>query len=278
MTGVRSFDIKAYDNSLAGYADLGWGDDLRLTSQLVQPACGSGYGTWQPPTWLATTMPFSGPTSRRPCVLQQRQVQHADPDLRPRGADAAAGQTTTASTPSTGSVLPAPRLLSRPTATSYTGNIGDDNPAVVRLRRVWDSWSTEYTQAPGTGVNPDRHRLPRSSRPARRTAADLSVVSAALPGAAAGHPDPDPGHRPDQSAYQDIDHPSGFHGQVVRRAVVSVSSAGSRPRRRVDRRSPGMTRAWAEEGDLRSENGGVVRPRRTRFTDNCRVGETHHSD
>ena len=29
MTGVRSFDIKAYDNSLAGYADLGWGDDLR---------------------------------------------------------------------------------------------------------------------------------------------------------------------------------------------------------------------------------------------------------
>jgi hypothetical protein len=22
------------------------------------------------------------------------------------------------------------------------------------LRRVWDSWSTEYTQAPGTGVNP----------------------------------------------------------------------------------------------------------------------------
>ena len=31
MTGVRSFDIKAYDNSLAAYADLGWGDDLRLS-------------------------------------------------------------------------------------------------------------------------------------------------------------------------------------------------------------------------------------------------------
>ncbi len=38
------------------------------------------------------------------------------------------------------------------------GNVGDDNPAVVRLRRVWDSWSTEYTQAPGTGVYLDRHR------------------------------------------------------------------------------------------------------------------------
>ncbi len=30
MTGVRSFDVKAYDNALAGYGDLGWGDDLRL--------------------------------------------------------------------------------------------------------------------------------------------------------------------------------------------------------------------------------------------------------
>ena len=29
MTGVRSFDVKAYDNALAGYADLGWGDDVR---------------------------------------------------------------------------------------------------------------------------------------------------------------------------------------------------------------------------------------------------------
>ena len=29
MTGVRSFDIKAYDIALGGYADLGWGDDVR---------------------------------------------------------------------------------------------------------------------------------------------------------------------------------------------------------------------------------------------------------
>ena len=29
MTGVRSFDVKAYDNALGGYGDLGWGDDLR---------------------------------------------------------------------------------------------------------------------------------------------------------------------------------------------------------------------------------------------------------
>jgi hypothetical protein len=37
---------------------------------------------------------------------------------------------------------------------NYTGNVGDDNTTVFRLRRVWDSWSTEYTQAPATGVNP----------------------------------------------------------------------------------------------------------------------------
>src|SRR5262249_53381111 len=30
MTGVRSFDVKAYDDSFPGYVDLGWGDDLRL--------------------------------------------------------------------------------------------------------------------------------------------------------------------------------------------------------------------------------------------------------
>jgi hypothetical protein len=40
MTGVRSFDIKAYDNSLAGYADLGWGDDPQVTGLLSPPYLG----------------------------------------------------------------------------------------------------------------------------------------------------------------------------------------------------------------------------------------------
>ena len=42
---------------------------------------------------------------------------------------------------------------SYPAGNSYTGNIGDDNNNIVRLRRVWDTWSTEYAQAPATGVN-----------------------------------------------------------------------------------------------------------------------------
>jgi hypothetical protein len=37
---------------------------------------------------------------------------------------------------------------------SFKYNVGDDQSSVQRLRRVWDSWSTDYTQAPGTGFNP----------------------------------------------------------------------------------------------------------------------------
>jgi hypothetical protein len=33
-------------------------------------------------------------------------------------------------------------------------NVGDDTAVVVRLRRVWDTWSTDYTNPPTTGVNP----------------------------------------------------------------------------------------------------------------------------
>ncbi len=37
--------------------------------------------------------------------------------------------------------------------TYNNGNVGDNGAGVVRLRRVWDSWSTTYSQAPGTGPN-----------------------------------------------------------------------------------------------------------------------------
>ena len=35
-------------------------------------------------------------------------------------------------------------------------NLGDDrtlNPPILRLRRVWDSWSTDYSNAPSIGIN-----------------------------------------------------------------------------------------------------------------------------
>ena len=37
MTGVRSFDIKAYDDAFAGYVDLGWGDDIRINGTGTTP-------------------------------------------------------------------------------------------------------------------------------------------------------------------------------------------------------------------------------------------------
>src|SRR5262249_41873048 len=43
MTGVRSFDVKAYDNALANYADLGWGDNYffpRNYAPLFSPPTG----------------------------------------------------------------------------------------------------------------------------------------------------------------------------------------------------------------------------------------------
>ena len=82
-----------------------------------------------------------------------------------------------------------------PVPLSTNSNIGDDSTGSIRLRRVWDTWSTDYTQAPATGIN-DPTTVPPVGPIRLRDAAGLPVVSAPLPGAAAGHPDPDPGRRP----------------------------------------------------------------------------------
>ena len=154
MTGVRSFDIKAYDNSLAAYADLGWGDDLRSYPLSISQTPNSQTTLHvldlarQLPTWSAIRVTgdpvphwiISGMT----CINQTFAHEGRMPPLV---------EDNRLSTPSTGTV-PTGMLRTPALNNAYTGNIGDDNPEVVRLRRVWDSWSTEYTQAPGTGVNP----------------------------------------------------------------------------------------------------------------------------
>ena len=144
MTGVRSFDIKAYDNSLAAYADLGWGDDPRLTSQLAQPPQGitgpatpylaGNYDAYQG-NYVAPAYAYINNAKFNLLNQTFAHEGRVPPLVEDNIFDAQYG------------------AGSYP-GYNYTGNIGDDNPAVVRLRRVWDSWSTEYTQAPGTGVNP----------------------------------------------------------------------------------------------------------------------------
>jgi hypothetical protein len=137
MTGVRSFDIKAYDNSLAAYADLGWGDDLRLTK-----APGLPYLNQTPLTtaWGGVTYDTYGQTfaheGRMPPLVEDRRLdaQYPNPTYN----------TITGTWTAQYSAYP-----------NYSSNVGDDQPGIVRLRRVWDSWSTDYSQAPATGVNPN---------------------------------------------------------------------------------------------------------------------------
>ena len=202
MTGVRSFDIKAYDNSRATTSTWGGAtiaaDHRRGHCRILEPDSHSpGLHLERPVVYDTLNQTFAHEGRMPPLVEDQRFDAQFAARLRTYR-------------------LTAPYAAQRPT----TGNIGDDQPGIVRLRRVWDSWSTDYSRAPGTGVYLNKgntadplQRLPLGSPV---LAADLSVVSAALPGAPAGHPDPDPGHGPDQSAYQDIDDPSGFHGQAVR--------------------------------------------------------------
>ena len=196
MTNVRSFDIKAYDNAKADYVDLGWGDDARLT--------GSAYG------YLNQTPPSRRSGARPPALYDtygqtfahEGRMPPLVEDLR---FDAQFGACVTDS-------LHAAQTRQH----NYSGNIGDDQVGIVRLRRVWDSWSTDYSHAPGNGVylNKGNAADPLNGFPwgPPYSSANLSLVSAALPGAPARHPDPDPRGRPDESAYQDIDDPTGFHG------------------------------------------------------------------
>jgi prepilin-type N-terminal cleavage/methylation domain-containing protein len=140
LTGVRSFDVKAYDNSLAAFADLGWGDDLRITTGVL-PTAAAG-------TFLYGNQDFSGNNQFPPLVSVintgydyiNNTFMHEGrmpPLVEDQRVDAQFGLAT----------YPAPA------GNTYTGNIGDDSQGIVRLRRVWDSWSTEYTQAPASGVS-----------------------------------------------------------------------------------------------------------------------------
>jgi prepilin-type N-terminal cleavage/methylation domain-containing protein len=162
MTGVRSFDVKAYDNAFGGFADLGWGDDLRLYlpyQNLVNFINPNNTALFLNQTFpyfntLGTNLvwpPLSGPTPANPVVApgnvvpvlstfaHEGRMPPLTTDLR---IDARFTQLVN---------YPAYTL---PGNVNYTANIGDDTPGVVRMRRIWDSWSTEYTQAPATGVSP----------------------------------------------------------------------------------------------------------------------------
>ena len=146
MTGVRSFDVKAYDNAYAGYADLGWADDLRLYTPytnfggFISPGATPPGLFSQPYTPGYTGLlwpPLTSGTLFNPLTQTLAHEGRMPPLVEDLVFDARHGAGT----------------YSGALYANYTGNIGDDNTTVVRLRRVWDSWSTEYSRAPDTAVN-----------------------------------------------------------------------------------------------------------------------------
>ena len=190
MTGVRSFDVKAYDNSLAGYADLGWGDDLRLYAS--DRTC-TGSFRHRPGTLslLAIKISRQSPVSAACEPRSMRPVTTISIRRSRTKGGCRRWSRTTGSTPSSARRLilsPAEQHVYR----QHRRRQSRDRPAPAGLGLVVDRVQ------PGAGDGRYRRARPTAGLPGRPAvlAADLSVVSAAVPGPAPRHPDPDPGRRP----------------------------------------------------------------------------------
>jgi hypothetical protein len=176
MTNVRSFDVKAYDNALAAYADLGWGDDVRSRGWASVPfntafVNAAPFLTGNPDfSYLWTgNMPnataFFPPQmqiqnlfvkyvndsfaheGRMPPLVEDNRLDYQYPNPTYVGL----------SQPFSQSFVPQyPNITDGAGDTfsfaAYSSNIGDDSPGVVRMRRIWDSWSTAYSRAPANGI------------------------------------------------------------------------------------------------------------------------------
>jgi prepilin-type N-terminal cleavage/methylation domain-containing protein len=174
MTNVRSFDVKGYDNAFGGFADLGWADDLRLwlPYQNMQGFQNPNNG----PPGIAGTPPivfwppvFPGGVGyntinetlahegRMPPIVADNRLDWHYPNptyVNPT--------TFTPQYPGGPGNPPEP-----PAFPNYSSNVGDDTPGVVRLRRVWDSWSTDYSVAPDEALDGTTGQLqgPRAGYP-----------------------------------------------------------------------------------------------------------------
>src|SRR5271157_464514 len=156
MTGVRSFDIKAYDNTLAAYADLGWGDDPRLTGLLSPQYLGVSSKLTTPPyliPYLAGNYdPVNGYVASPAAYINNTKY-----DLLNRTFAHEGRMPPLVNDNRLDASYPNPLYTSPTTYTAqysgypnYSSNIGDDQTGqtagqtgIFRLRRVWDSWSTD---------------------------------------------------------------------------------------------------------------------------------------
>lgn len=151
LTNVRSFDVKAFEPALADYADLGWGDDPRITPAATSNSSPLGYlGTGLVTPYLrgSANAFASGAFTKDAHALINGSAYHVvnqtfahegrmPPIRNDYRFDAQFGEVG----PGTYSTNPA-----------YNGNVGDDSPDIVRMRRIWDTWSTTYSKVPAKGV------------------------------------------------------------------------------------------------------------------------------
>jgi type II secretory pathway component PulJ len=148
LTGVRSFDVKAYDDTFPGYVDLGWGDDLRLYPSAVAATLNGN-----PPLLASTPLTFNWPPTSTSNPVTLSTMAH-EGRMPPLNNDLRLDPTV--SNPNYPAAIPFPltAYTTLITSTGYNGNVGDNNTGVVRLRRVWDSWSTDYSNVQGGGYDP----------------------------------------------------------------------------------------------------------------------------
>jgi prepilin-type N-terminal cleavage/methylation domain-containing protein len=133
LTGVRSFDVKAYDDAYAGYQDLGWGSNSDQVRADILP-----YNRAASPTVL----PLPGGMAKN--YFLDRTPYRMQWNNR-------IWDTLNQTFAHEGRIPPLP-TDGRFDAQSLAHPLGDDTAGVIRLRRVWDSWSTEYTAAPTTNI------------------------------------------------------------------------------------------------------------------------------
>jgi hypothetical protein len=161
MTGVRSFDVKAYDDAYAGYVDLGWGDDLRLyepyrnTPGVTIPTSSQGgnlppylyglpvtaAGAGSTPLFTITWPPNNVGLLSGLTFSTYNQTMAHEGRIPPLSADFRVD-------------YQYPNLTFVAGYPNYVNNLGDNRAGIIRLRRVWDTWSTDYALPTVTGFDP----------------------------------------------------------------------------------------------------------------------------
>lgn len=124
LSNVRSFDVKAYDPNAIVYSTPG--------DPVPAGYYDLGYAVQKFPGLLGSTGPYDlqtlGHEGRIPPLFEDNRGDSQFPNQR----GLAYGNNVAAN------------------------NVGDNDPNVVRLRRVWDSWSTAYSAANALPMDPSR--------------------------------------------------------------------------------------------------------------------------